>query len=113
MIVATAGHIDHGKTTLVKALTGVDTDRLPEEKARGISIDLGFAYWKTPADDLTVGFVDVPGHERFVRNMLAGVCGIDYVMLVVAADDGVMPQTVEHQFQNFFFSCTQQIIFRK
>ena len=95
MIIATAGHIDHGKTTLVKALTGVDTDRLPEEKARGISIDLGFAYWQ-PARGGTVGFVDVPGHERFVRNMLAGVCGIDFVMLVVAADDGVMPQTVEH-----------------
>ncbi len=95
MIVATAGHIDHGKTTLVKALTGVDTDRLPEEKARGISIDLGFAYWQ-PAGGGTIGFVDVPGHERFIRNMLAGVCGIDYVMLVVAADDGVMPQTVEH-----------------
>ena len=96
MIVATAGHIDHGKTTLVKALTGVDTDRLPEEKKRGISIDLGFAYWNIPDADLTLGFVDVPGHERFVRNMLAGVCGIDYVMLIVAADDGVMPQTVEH-----------------
>ena len=94
MIVATAGHIDHGKTTLVKALTGVDTDRLPEEKARGISIDLGFAYWKTGGE--TIGFVDVPGHERFIRNMLAGVCGIDYVMLIVSADDGVMPQTVEH-----------------
>ena len=95
MIVATAGHIDHGKSTLVKALSGVDTDRLPEEKARGISIDLGFAYW-TPPDAPQIGFVDVPGHERFVRNMLAGVCGIDFVMLVVAADDGVMPQTVEH-----------------
>src|SRR5258706_13593995 len=95
MIVATAGHIDHGKTLLVKAMTGVDTDRLPEEKARGISIDLGFAYWRTPAG-ATIGFVDVPGHERFVRNMLAGVCGIDFVLLVVAADDGVMPQTVEH-----------------
>ena len=95
MIVATAVHIDHGKTTLVKALTGVDTDRLPEEKARGISIDPGFAYRKTPAGDV-IGFVDVPGHERFVRNMLAGVCGIDYVMLIVAADDGVMPQTIEH-----------------
>ena len=95
MIVATAGHIDHGKTTLVKALTGVDTDRLPEEKKRGISIDLGFAYRETDAGDV-IGFVDVPGHERFVRNMLAGVCGIDYVMLIVAADDGVMPQTVEH-----------------
>jgi selenocysteine-specific elongation factor len=95
MIVATAGHIDHGKTTLVKALTGVDTDRLPEEKKRGISIDLGFAYRKTESGNV-IGFVDVPGHERFVRNMLAGVCGIDYVMLIVAADDGVMPQTVEH-----------------
>ncbi|MBG9386413.1 selenocysteine-specific translation elongation factor [Caenimonas aquaedulcis] len=95
MIVATAGHIDHGKTTLVKALTGVDTDRLPQEKARGISIDIGFAYWQTPGGAV-VGFVDVPGHERFVRNMLAGVCGIDYAMVVVAADDGVMPQTREH-----------------
>ena len=95
MIVATAGHIDHGKTTLVRALTGVDTDRLPEEKARGISIDLGFAYRAT-SDGGVIGFVDVPGHERFVRNMLAGVCGIDFVMLIVAADDGVMPQTVEH-----------------
>ncbi len=95
MIVATAGHVDHGKTTLVRALTGVDTDRLPEEKRRGISIDLGFAYWQ-PAAGALVGFVDVPGHERFVRNMLAGVCGIDAVLLVVAADDGVMPQTVEH-----------------
>lgn len=95
MIVATAGHIDHGKSTLVKALSGIDTDRLPEERARGISIDLGFAYL-TLAETPTIGFVDVPGHERFVRNMLAGVCGIDYVMLVVAADDGVMPQTIEH-----------------
>jgi selenocysteine-specific elongation factor len=95
MIVATAGHIDHGKTLLVKTLTGVDTDRLPEEKARGISIDLGFAYLPLPTGEL-IGFVDVPGHERFVRNMLAGVCGIDYALLVVAADDGVMPQTLEH-----------------
>ena len=95
MIVATAGHIDHGKTLLVKTLTGVDTDRLPEEKARGISIDLGFAYLPLPNGEL-IGFVDVPGHERFVRNMLAGVCGIEYALLVVAADDGVMPQTVEH-----------------
>jgi selenocysteine-specific elongation factor len=95
MIVGTAGHIDHGKTALVRALTGVDTDRLKEEKARGISIDLGFAY--LPGDDGQVlGFVDVPGHERFVRNMLAGATGIDLVMLVVAADDGVMPQTREH-----------------
>lgn len=95
MIVATAGHVDHGKTTLVRTLTGIDTDRLPEEKRRGISIDLGFAYWR-PAPDALVAFVDVPGHERFVRNMLAGVCGIDAVLVVVAADDGVMPQTVEH-----------------
>ena len=95
MIVATAGHIDHGKTLLVKTLTGVDTDRLPEEKARGISIDLGFAYWPLESGNV-VGFVDVPGHEKFIRNMLAGVCGIDFALLVVAADDGVMPQTVEH-----------------
>lgn len=95
MIVATAGHIDHGKTLLVRTLTGVDTDRLPEEKARGISIDLGFAYGR-PAGGPLVGFVDVPGHERFVRNMVAGVSGIDFALLVVAADDGVMPQTIEH-----------------
>lgn len=95
MLVATAGHIDHGKTALVRALTGVETDRLPEERARGISIDLGFAYWQA-APDLTIGFVDVPGHERFVRNMLAGIGGVDLALLVVAADDGVMPQTREH-----------------
>ena len=95
MIIATAGHIDHGKTALVKRLTGVDTDRLPEEKARGISIDLGFAYLPLPGGSL-LGFVDVPGHERFIRNMLAGVCGIDFALLLVAADDGVMPQTIEH-----------------
>jgi selenocysteine-specific elongation factor len=95
MIVATAGHIDHGKTLLVKTLTGTDTDRLPEEKARGISIDLGFAYLPLPGGGL-IGFVDVPGHERFIRNMLAGVSGIDFALLIVAADDGVMPQTVEH-----------------
>ena len=95
MIIATAGHIDHGKTVLVKALTGVDTDRLPEEKQRGVSIDLGFAY-DTLADGTRIGFVDVPGHERFVRNMLAGVTGIDFALLVVAADDGPMPQTEEH-----------------
>ena len=95
MIVATAGHIDHGKTLLVKALTGVDTDRLPEEKSRGMTIDLGFAYWPLE-EGVRVGFVNVPGHERFIRNMLAGVSGIDFVLLVVAADDGVMPQTREH-----------------
>jgi selenocysteine-specific elongation factor len=95
VIVATAGHIDHGKTVLVKALTGVDTDRLPEEKRRGVSIDLGFAY-ASLGGDAPIGFVDVPGHERFVRNMLAGVTGIDFALLVVAADDGPMPQTIEH-----------------
>jgi len=95
MIIATAGHIDHGKTLLVKTLTGTDTDRLPEEKARGISIDLGFAYLPL-ADGGLIGFVDVPGHERFIRNMLAGVSGIDFALLIVAADDGVMPQTIEH-----------------
>lgn len=95
MIIATAGHIDHGKTQLVKALTGIDTDRLAEEKARGISIDLGFAYLRVFEERL-LGFIDVPGHARFVHNMLAGVCGIDFAMLVIAADDGVMPQTVEH-----------------
>ncbi len=95
MIVATAGHVDHGKTELIKALTGTDTDRLPEEKARGLSIDLGFAYQTLP-DAGTLGFVDVPGHEKFIRNMLAGVAGIDLGLLVVAADDGVMPQTREH-----------------
>jgi len=90
MIVATAGHVDHGKTSLVRALTGVDADRLPEEKKRGMTIDLGFAYLGK------LGFVDVPGHERFVHNMLAGVSGIDFALLVVAADDGPMPQTREH-----------------
>ena len=95
MIVATAGHIDHGKSSLIRSITGVNTDTLPEEVARGISIDLGFAYWNTGAG-VTVGFIDVPGHERFLRNMLAGVCSIDLALIVVAADDGVMPQTIEH-----------------
>lgn len=95
MIVATAGHVDHGKTTLVRVLTGVDTDRLPEERRRGISIDLGFAYLALPEGG-TIGFVDVPGHERFIHNMISGVAAIDVGMLVVAADDGVMPQTREH-----------------
>jgi selenocysteine-specific elongation factor len=94
-IVGTAGHIDHGKTALVRRLTGVDTDRLPEEKQRGISIDLGFAPLETPAG-VHVGIVDVPGHERFVKNMLAGSGGVDLVLLVIAADEGVMPQTREH-----------------
>jgi selenocysteine-specific elongation factor len=95
MIIGTAGHIDHGKTSLVRALTGVETDRLKEEKARGISIDLGFAYLPAP-DGSVLGFVDVPGHEKFIHNMLAGATGIDFVILVVAADDGVKPQTLEH-----------------
>lgn len=107
MIIATAGHVDHGKTTLVRGLTGVDTDRLPEEKRRGLTIDLGFAYQDIAAEAragsgqnvgpcTVMGFVDVPGHERFVKNMLAGVASIDFALLVVAADDGVMPQTEEH-----------------
>jgi selenocysteine-specific elongation factor len=95
MIVGTAGHIDHGKTSLVRALTGVDTDRLKEEQRRGITIELGFAYLPRPSGDI-IGFVDVPGHERPVHTMLAGATGIDFALLVVAADDGVMPQTREH-----------------
>lgn len=94
VVIGTAGHIDHGKSTLVQALTGIDPDRLQEEKARGITIDLGFAH--CVQDDVNLAFVDVPGHERFVRNMLAGVSGIDAVLLVVAADESVMPQTREH-----------------
>src|SRR5216117_1874008 len=104
-IMATAGHVDHGKSALVKALTGVDPDRLPEEKARGITIDLGFAHLILPAkvetqsaasENYHLGIVDVPGHEDFVKNMVAGVGSIDLVLLVVAADDGWMPQTEEH-----------------
>lgn len=95
MIVGTAGHIDHGKTSLVRALTGVDADRLAEEKRRGITIDLGYAYLPTAVDDM-LGFVDVPGHERLIHNMLAGATGIDHALLVVAADDGIMPQSREH-----------------
>src|SRR3954447_25991097 len=94
VVVGTAGHIDHGKSSLVLALTGTDPDRLQEEKARGITIDLGFAHAKV--GDVDVAFIDVPGHERFVRTMLAGAGGIDAVMLVVAADESVMPQTREH-----------------
>src|ERR1700693_1468338 len=99
IIVGTAGHIDHGKTALGKALTGIDADRLQEEKRRGITIDLGFAHMDLSAPNgeiLRLGFVDVPGHERFVRNMLAGVGGIDLVLLVIAADEGIKPQTREH-----------------
>ncbi|MCK6404558.1 MAG: selenocysteine-specific translation elongation factor [Rhodocyclaceae bacterium] len=95
MIIGTAGHIDHGKTSLVKALTGVDADRLPEEKARGITVDLGYAYTPLPNGE-TLGFIDVPGHEKLIHNMLAGATGIDFLLLVVAADDGPMPQTREH-----------------
>jgi len=95
IIVGTAGHIDHGKTALVKALTGIDADRLEEEKRRGITIDLGFAHLQlTPA--LRLGFVDVPGHERFIKNMLAGVGGIDLLVFVIAADESIKPQTREH-----------------
>src|SRR5260370_8584895 len=108
-IVGTAGHIDHGKTALVKALTGIDADRLEEEKRRGITIDIGFAHLELPwpelpspalppsaNEPLRLGFVDVPGHERFVRNMLAGVGGIDVGLLVIAADEGIKPHTREH-----------------
>jgi selenocysteine-specific elongation factor len=95
VVIGTAGHIDHGKTTLVKSLTGIDCDRLPEEQERGITIDLGFAYL-SPTPDLRFGIVDVPGHERFMKNMVAGTGGIDLVLLVIAADEGVMPQTREH-----------------
>src|SRR5215470_17573179 len=95
IIVGTAGHIDHGKTALVKALTGIDADRLEEEKRRGITIDIGFAHLQlTPA--VRLGFVDVPGHERFVKNMLAGVGGIDLLLFVIAADESIKPQTREH-----------------
>src|SRR5512146_499411 len=106
LVIGTAGHVDHGKTALVKALTGIDTDRLAEEKRRGITIELGFAHLALPALPLSlskgqgerveVGVVDVPGHERFVRAMAAGAGGMDLVILVVAADEGVMPQTREH-----------------
>ncbi|MEE8159399.1 MAG: GTP-binding protein, partial [Dehalococcoidia bacterium] len=94
-VVGTAGHVDHGKSTLIKALTGIDPDRLPQEKERGMTIELGFA-WLTLPSGQEVSIVDVPGHERFVRNMLAGVGGIDLALLVIAADEGVMPQTREH-----------------
>ena len=95
LILGTAGHIDHGKTALVKVLTGVDTDRLLEEKTRGITIELGFADF-APREGLRLGVVDVPGHEGFIRNMLAGATGMDLVLMVVAADEGMMPQTREH-----------------
>ena len=94
MIIATAGHVDHGKTTLLQAISGINADRLPE-KRRGMTIDLGYAYWPQP-DGRVLGFIDVPGHEKFLANMLAGVGGIDHALLVVACDDGVMAQTREH-----------------
>ena len=95
MIVGTAGHIDHGKTALVRALTGVDTDRLPEEKRRGVSIELGYAFMDGPGGE-RIGFVDAPGHERLLHTMIAGATGIDHALLLVATDDGPMPQTLEH-----------------
>src|SRR5438105_6713734 len=94
-VIGTAGHVDHGKSTLIRALTGIDPDRLQEEKERGMTIDLGFAWLRLP-NGVEVSIVDVPGHERFIHNMLAGVGGIDIALLVVAADEGVMPQTREH-----------------
>lgn len=106
MIIGTAGHIDHGKTTLIQALTGVNTDRLPEEKQRGITIELGFAYLPTP-DGRILGFVDVPGHEKFVHTMTAGASGIEHALLVIAADDGIMPQTREHLSILQFMQVTQ------
>src|SRR5580704_13758006 len=99
LIIGTAGHIDHGKTTLVRALTGIDADRLPEEKRRGITIDLGFASMELKQADgtpLRISFVDVPGHSLFIRNMLAGAGCVPAVMLIIAADEGVKPQTIEH-----------------
>ena len=95
MIIGTAGHIDHGKTTLVRALTGTNTDRLKQEQERGITIELGYAYLPLP-DGQVLGIIDVPGHEKFIHTMAAGAVGIDHALLVVAADDGVMPQTLEH-----------------
>ena len=95
IIIGTAGHIDHGKTTLIKALTGRNTDRWEEEQRRGITIDLGFTYFDLPGGD-RAGIIDVPGHEKFINNMVAGVVGMDLVLLVVAADEGIMPQTREH-----------------
>src|SRR5881227_2890141 len=93
--IGTAGHVDHGKSTLIKALTGIDPDRLQEEKDRGMTIDLGFAWLRLPSGQ-EISIVDVPGHERFIHNMLAGVGGIDIALLVIAADEGIMPQTREH-----------------
>ncbi|MGL6119172.1 MAG: selenocysteine-specific translation elongation factor, partial [Fusobacteriaceae bacterium] len=95
IIIGTAGHIDHGKTTLIKNLTGIDTDTAPEEIKRGLTINLGFAYYTLPSGK-KVGIIDVPGHEKFIKNMVAGISGIDFILLVIACDDGIMPQTIEH-----------------
>ena len=95
VIIGTAGHVDHGKTCLIKELTGTDTDRLKEEQQRGITIELGFANMKTEEGE-NIGIIDVPGHEKFIRNMLSGIGGIDICLMVIAADEGVMPQTMEH-----------------
>ena len=95
IIIGTAGHVDHGKTRLIKALSGIDTDRLEEEKKRGITIELGFAHIPNDAG-YNIGVIDVPGHEKFIKNMLAGIGGIDFVLFVVAADEGIMPQPREH-----------------
>jgi len=108
-IIGTAGHIDHGKTALIKSMTGIDADRLKEEKDRGITIDIGFAYWR---DDVTI--IDVPGHEKFIRNMVAGVSTIDFFLLVIAADDGIMPQTIEHlDILNFFNITNGMVVINK
>ena len=114
-IVATAGHVDHGKSALIKALTGTDPDRLPEEKARGITIDLGFAHLELPSpapppSSFLLGIVDVPGHEDFVKNMVAGVGAIDLALLIVAADDGWMPQTEEHLQILTYFGVTRAVV---
>ena len=113
IVVGTAGHIDHGKTSLIKSLTGRETDTLDEEKKRGISINLGFTYFDLPSGK-SVGIVDVPGHEKFIKNMLAGASGLDMVVLVVAADEGMMPQTIEHRYTFLFkykkwFGCNDQV----
>ena len=104
-IIGMAGHIDHGKTALIKALTGIQTDQHKEEQERGITIDIGFAYWK---DNITI--IDVPGHEKFVKNMVAGVNTVDLFLLVIAADDGIMPQTVEHLEILKFFGVKDGIV---
>ena len=109
IIIGTAGHVDHGKTTLIKALTGRDTDTLEEEKKRGISINLGFTYFDLPSKK-RAGIVDVPGHEKFIKNMLAGASGIDIVLLVIACDEGVMPQTIEHLDILHFLNVNKGII---